>query len=205
MYNHNFIALRMNQTAPKVSNKKNRIIKIAAKLFREKGYAATSMRDLAEQVGVEAASLYNHINSKAQILDEIIEKTVSQCTENLEEIESSNESYLKKIEGLIRFHTRMMIFQFEEYSVMVSEWMHLEPKKLANFAKQRKEYVRRMETIVQQGIAAGEIKPLMPYVVVLNILSSVRGLEFWHRSSKIHSAKKIEEHMVKHLLTGLTH
>ena len=63
---------------PKLSNKRNNrkdvILNSAAILFKAKGYAATSMRDLAEEVGIEAASLYNHISGKAQILEEIIQE-----------------------------------------------------------------------------------------------------------------------------------
>ena len=47
------------------------IVKAAATLFHEKGYKAASMRDLAERVGVEAASLYNHIRSKTELLHDI--------------------------------------------------------------------------------------------------------------------------------------
>ena len=52
-------------------SRKDVIVTKAATLFREKGFKAASMRDLAESVGVEAASLYNHIKSKTELLHEI--------------------------------------------------------------------------------------------------------------------------------------
>lgn len=172
-------------------------------MFREKGFTGSSMRDLAEKIGIEAASLYNHIQSKSQILNEIIWGVSHDCREQLERLETVDGTSLQKIEALIRFHTQMMLTRLEEYSVMVNEWIHLEPEKLAEFATERRWYVKKMEEIVQEGINKGEFKPLMPYVVVLNILSSVRGLEFWHRSAKSHTAAEIEENMVAHLIGGL--
>ncbi len=189
--------------ARKKSAKKELILKTAAIMFREKGFTASSMRDLAEKIGVEAASLYNHIESKAQILEEIVATVSEKCQAHLSSLQSSNYNSLEKIESLIRFHTKMMLNHFEEYSVMVSEWMHLEDDKLNTFATDRRNYVQRMEIIVEDGIKKGELKPVMPYVVVLNILSSVRGLEFWQRSAKTHSAEEMEDSMVAHLIGGI--
>ncbi len=187
----------------KKSTKKALIISTAAKMFREKGFSGSSMRDLAEQIGIEAASLYNHIQSKSQILEEIIRGVSADCKEHLDTLESLNVTALEKMEALIRFHTKMMLTRFDEYSVMVSEWIHLDGEKLVEFANDRRQYVKKMEAMVQKGIDSRELKPLMPYVVVLNILSSVRGLEFWHKSAKSHSAEEIEENMVAHLMGGL--
>ena len=55
----------------KNESRKDLIVKAGASLFREKGFGAASMRDLAENIGVEAASLYNHIKSKNEILESI--------------------------------------------------------------------------------------------------------------------------------------
>lgn len=190
-------------TTRKKSAKKALIMATAAKMFREKGFTGSSMRDLAENIGIEAASLYNHIQSKSQILQEIIWGVSRDCKEQLEGLDKANGTSLQKVEALIRFHTQMMLTRLEEYSVMVNEWIHLEPARLAEFAAERRQYVKKMEAIVQEGIDKGELKPLMPYVVVLNILSSVRGLEFWHKSAKTHTATEIEENMVAHLIGGL--
>ncbi|TXH23085.1 MAG: TetR/AcrR family transcriptional regulator [Chitinophagaceae bacterium] len=192
---------------PKLSNKRNNrkdvILNSAAILFKAKGYAATSMRDLAEEVGIEAASLYNHISGKAQILEEIIEKIANDCLSDLQEIEKTDVTSLNKIELFLRAHIKLMIYRFEEYFVMVNEWIQLENDALQNFINNRKRYIGRVESILQDGINKGEIKNLLPYTVVLNLLSCVRGLEFWHRTNKTYTAEDMENSMVEQLIGGL--
>src|SRR6478735_5765639 len=93
--------------------RKDVIIAKAAKLFREKGFSATSMRDLAEHVGVEAASLYNHISSKAEILQEICFKTANKFLSHIEAIDNSPIDSIAKIEAVLRFHVQQMIHHYE--------------------------------------------------------------------------------------------
>ena len=185
------------------ASKKELILQKAATMFRQKGFAATSMRDLAETVGIEAASLYNHIQSKSEILQEITNRITIDCNEHLYSLDNSGMSSIQKIESLIRFHVRMMLDRFEDYYVMINEWMHLTEPYLTNFSLQRRSYVQKMEAIIDEGIKNNEMKPVIPYVAVLTILSSVRGLEFWHRSRKRITPSEMEDHMVTHLIYGL--
>src|ERR1700740_1900894 len=103
----------MAKAQRKKASKKERIVQKAAIMFREKGFPATSMRDLAESVGIEAASLYNHIQSKSEILQEIIARISDDCNKNLEELDQAGVSNLKKTESIIRFHIQMMLHRFE--------------------------------------------------------------------------------------------
>ena len=80
------------------ASKKEFILLKAAAMFREKGFSATSMRDLAEAVGIEAASLYNHIQSKAEMLQEIIFRISNDCNIHLDSLEKADMSNQKKIE-----------------------------------------------------------------------------------------------------------
>jgi AcrR family transcriptional regulator len=187
----------------KRASKKDFIILRASAMFREKGFPATSMRDLAEAVGIEAASLYNHIQSKSEILQEIIFRAANDCNIHLESLEDSDMNSIQKIESLIRFHVQMMLNRFDDYTVMVNEWIHLSEPHLTNFTNQRRSYVQKMEAIIDEGTHNKEMNPVLPYVATLTILSSVRGLEFWHRSGKKISPQTMEDNMVNHLISGL--
>src|SRR6202000_1782763 len=185
------------------STKKEVIIEKASRLFREKGFGAASMRDLAEHVGGEAASLYNHIRSKSEILQTICFKVANEFMTNLEAVEASNQSTLKKMETIIRLHIRMMLDQYEYVYISDHEWRHLPEPYLSNFLNQRRSYRKRLSDIIEQGIQKGEMKNIEPYVDVLTILSAVSGIDSWQRSRKSISAEVLETNMVAFLIEGL--
>ena len=187
----------------KSNTRKDVIISKAARLFREKGYSATSMRDLAEHVGVEAASLYNHIKSKAEILQEICFKTANQFMNHITEVEVSDQKSLAKIEAILRFHIRQIITQYEEVYVMDREWKHLTDPYLSNMQSQRRSYRQRIATIIEEGIRKGEIKNIDAPTAVLIMLHAVSGIESWHRSVKRISGEMLEDNMVMILVEGL--
>ena len=106
-------------------SRKDVIVSKAAVLFREKGFKAASMRDLAESVGVEAASLYNHIKSKIELLHEICFGVANRFMHNMEEVESESISSIAKVEKLLRFHISEMVHHYEAVYVSDREWKHL--------------------------------------------------------------------------------
>jgi AcrR family transcriptional regulator len=187
----------------KNTTKKEIIIEKAARLFREKGFGAASMRDLAETVGVEAASLYNHIQSKSEILQAICFKVANEFISHLEKIEMSGEPTLKKMETIIRLHIRMMLEQYEFVYISDHEWWHLPEPYLSNFLNQRRSYRKRLGDIIEEGIHKNEMKDIEPSVAVLTILSAISGIESWQRSRKSINAETLESNMVKYLIEGL--
>ena len=183
--------------------KKETILKEAASLFRAKGYRASSMRELARKLGVEAPSLYNHIGGKSELLQLICTKVDNDFTEHLNELEVSENLVAKKLEQLIRFHINQMLQSFDEVYVANHEWKHLEEPFLNRYLLDRRNYKNRMELLVAEGIEKKELAEIHPQVAVLLILSAVRGVEFWHRQKRDISPADLENNMVKHLLTGL--
>jgi len=187
----------------KNTSKKEVIIKKAASLFRVKGFNAASMRELAEVVGVEAPSLYNHIGSKSELLQSICFRVASEFTTQLTETENITSTISSKIELIIRFHITRMLHKFDEVFVANHEWKHLQEPFLSNFLNQRRSYEKHLTAIIEEGVKTKELKNINPYVAVLTLLSAVRGLEFWQRHKKNISAKILEDGMVTHLLNGI--
>ena len=182
------------------TSRKDVIIEKAAILFKEKGFKAASMRELAE---VEAASLYNHIKSKNELLHEICFSVANKYNEKLEQLELQQTTAIEKVENLLRFHIHGMVQSFEEVFVSDREWKHLSEPYLSNFQNQRKSYRKRFAAILEDGIRKKEIKKIDATTAVLIMLHAISGIESWHRSKQKISGKELEENMIAILVGGL--
>ena len=190
------------RTAKDVSRKEV-ILKAAATLFHEKGYKAASMRDLAELVGVEAASLYNHIRSKTELLHDICFNVANVFWEHLNKVELSDAKPIEKLETLLRFHIRQMVENFQEVYISDREWRYLTDPYLSNYQNQRRNYRKRFTAIVELGIETGEINKIDASTAVLILLHAVSGIESWHRSKIKVSGEELEENMITILIDGV--
>lgn len=187
----------------KDTSRKDIIVQAAASLFLEKGYKAASMRELAEKVGVEAASLYNHIRSKTDLLHDICFVVANRYWAEMGQIESEDITAIEKIESLLRFLINQMIFSFDEVYVSDREWRHLAEPYLSNYRTQRRNFRRRFAAIIEKGIADKEIKPIDASTAVLIMLHAISGIESWHRSKRKINDKELEENMITIMLDGL--
>lgn len=184
-------------------SRKDSIIKTAAKLFKEKGFSATSMREIADKVGVEAASLYNHIKNKNEILNIICFDVANKFNQNINEIEISSLTTLEKVEKLLRFHIDGMISYFDEVYVSDREWKHLDNPYLNNIQNQRRTYRKKFAVIIENGIKNKEFKKVDAPTVVLIMLHAISGIESWHRSKQKIDGKELAENMITILIEGL--
>ena len=183
--------------------RKEVIITNAAVLFKEKGFKAASMRELAEVVGVEAASLYNHILSKSELLHIICFEVANRYMQTMDDIENEKKTSIKKVEKLLRFLITGMVLHYDEVYVSDREWKHLSEPYLSNFQTQRRTFRKRFAAIIDQGIKKKEIKKIDAATAVLILLHAISGIESWHRSKVKINGKELEENMITILVGGL--
>ncbi|HMP94767.1 MAG TPA: TetR/AcrR family transcriptional regulator, partial [Phnomibacter sp.] len=167
-----------------------------------KGYHATSMRMLAEALDMEAASLYNHISSKEELLRTICFDLAEAYLQHMEGLEKQQLSPIDCIKELLTFHAGMMMDCFDAVYVTNRDFKHLPPPYLEQFLQQRRHYERRMETIIEAGMACGQIRKVHPRVAVLTLLGAMRSIEFWQRNPRGISARQMTNDLITLLLHG---
>ncbi|GGC77990.1 hypothetical protein GCM10011508_01850 [Flavobacterium lutivivi] len=187
----------------KVTERKSEIITIASQLFREKGYSAITMRDIAQAMDIKAASLYNHIKSKQEILVLIIIEIAEEFTTVMNQIVSSEVSSIEKIKKVIHLHIDITLRNPDALACLNNDWMHLEDKDLNYFLKMRTDYEENFRKIVKQGIASEQIKNLNQEVIIFSTLSTLRTLYLWYNKAKSLNDKVLKNDLEEILLKGI--
>lgn len=196
----------MEKNKPK-KRKKELIYEAAALLFREKGYKAASMRDLAERVDLKVSSLYSHIGSKEELLQKICFDNAHLFIEGMEVVEQMEGNSIDKIKAIIALHVDIAITNPTSVTVFSHEWKHLSndnpASNLKKFLKLRKDYENRFQQIIIHGIEKEELKKIDSNVALYTILTSVRWMHYWYKPSRKVSPQLLKTQIATLLLEGL--
>lgn len=188
----------------KEKTKRQIIFEAAAKLFRDKGYSATSMRDLAETVHLKASSLYNHIGSKEEILRDICFENARRFHAEMQKVEQLSVSAAEKVQILLRVHIEIATEDVTSVTAFNDEWRHLSEPYLSEFKAMRRDYEARFQAIIEEGIQKGEFKNLDAFTTLYTIFSSVRWLYDWYKPERNVTPDELYERMAALLMQGLS-
>ncbi|WP_228852441.1 TetR/AcrR family transcriptional regulator [Aegicerativicinus sediminis] len=179
----------------KVETRKDEIIKTASRLFKDKGYSAVTMRDLASELGIKAASLYNHIDSKQELLKSIILNLAENFTAGMKDVLNSDKVATDKLRMLVELHVKITSNNVYGMASLNNDWMHLEDQ-LEYYLKLRHDYENNFKSIVIDGIAKRELLDSDPEVLMFSILSTLRSLYLW-----IPQKDKLDTELITHQLS----
>lgn len=185
-----------------VQTRKEEIIKTAAKLFKEKGYSAVTMRDLAAAMGIKAASLYNHITSKQEILKAIIVSLAEEFTHEMTKIKSSDLGAIEKLKLIVALHVEITVKNTYGMACLNNDWMHLE-EQLEHYLQLRKKYEQDFIDIIKSGIASDEIMDSNAEIIMFSILSTLRSLYLWIPKKEAVNANDIAKILSRVLINGI--
>lgn len=138
-----------------VQGRRVQIARLATGLFHRKGYAATSMRELASVSGIEAPSLYNHFSSKETLLHEICFGMADAFVSSAQRIAGMDLPVTERLALAIKEHLRLLFSDREAVGVFVHEWRHLSEPSLQAFKALRLDYEQFFAGLFQEGMNQG--------------------------------------------------
>jgi AcrR family transcriptional regulator len=186
------------------TDRRKEILGVSAKLFRQRGYNAVSMRDIAQALDIKAASLYNHIKSKQEILERLLIKLAEEFTTGINEIAHSSESVTQQLRRLVELHIDLTLRDPDAMACLNNDWMHLTGEELDYFLKMRDRYEEKFRSIIKKGIASGELSDLNVEVILFSMLSTLRTLHLWYAKKKTLNRDDLKRDMCRLLLEGFT-
>ncbi|MDO8287970.1 MAG: TetR/AcrR family transcriptional regulator [Parvibaculum sp.] len=168
------------------------------------GYDAMSLRDLAAKVGLQPGSLYNHINTKQELLFELIHNHMVVLMERVDEALAGISDPKKRLEAFIAFHLTYHIERKREVFIGSAELRSLEPKNRKRIVNLRRDYEDRLAAILEAGVAAKKFRTGDIRVSTYAILAMLTGICTWYSpKGRIDSDELIAVH-TRLVMQGIT-
>jgi AcrR family transcriptional regulator len=185
-------------------SRKEQVIRKAAELFKDKGYAAASMRDLAQLLGIEAASLYSHIKSKEEILRSLCFDMATEFRKSLDEVEKEKITASEKLKSGIIGHIQVMAKDLTASAVFMNEHRHLSQPFLRDFLLLRINYINRFKSILEEGVRTGEFKDSIDKkLAVMTLFSSLNWMPMWYDPGSAIDPSQLGNQLADMLVNGL--
>jgi len=180
------------------------ILRVAGRLFSQRGYYGTSIRDIAAAIRLQGGSLYAHIASKEELLWEIVDEAAQAFRSGLEPIVRSERPPLEKLRLAVAAHLRVVTERQDAAVVFNHEWKALSPRRRADILARRDAYEALFREILQEGIAAGVFRDDLDVPLITRfILTALNGVAIWYRPKGPLSPEQIAAAFTDWAIRGL--
>jgi AcrR family transcriptional regulator len=180
------------------------LLAAAVRLFRARGYHATSMQDLAEAVGVQRGSLYHYIEAKEDLLWEIMAHAMETLREGLAPVlQSSHTPASVRLRTAISAHLRAAAQIRDELTILHVELKSLSRRRRDAMVAMRDEYERIFRGLVRDGIAAGEFRAVDEKAAVFAMLGACNWFTQWYNPAGAAGHEMFAETFTGLFLDGL--
>jgi len=177
------------------------ILHAALRAFRDKGYHATTLEDIADQLGVRKAALYHYFPDKEALLYDCHAAGLAEVHRHVAEARTQV-SARERLAFLIREHVRVMTETLAGSS-LAFEVSALSPAHRAEVIDARDRYEHALRDVIAQGIAAGEFHDVDPKIPVFAILGAINWIARWYRPEGSFHAAELGQQFADQLVGGL--
>lgn len=161
-------------------NRRDEILDAAGQLFSRQGFHATSMRDLARAVNLQGGSLYAHIQSKEEVLFELVNHAADKFLKSAETV-PANLLPREHLSHLIWGHLEVIACELDNAKVFFHEWKFLNPDLQLKIKIRRDLYEEHFHKTIEAGVASGDFRVEDTRLATLFVLSALNWTYHWYQ------------------------
>jgi len=162
-------------------NTKEDVVRAAGRLFAERGYHGTSMRDLGSELGLLGSSLYSHVSSKQDLLVEVVEEGAHLFEKSAEVALTVEGSARDRLRALIAGHVDVLLDNIDVARTFLNEARVLDAGYRSRIIGARDHYEDAFRRVLSEGIDDGSFgEDVDPKTASIFILSVLNAIERWY-------------------------
>jgi AcrR family transcriptional regulator len=185
-------------------NSRADVVAAAGKLFAERGYHGTSMRDLGRELGLLGSSLYAHVESKQDLLVEVVEEGARLFQDSADEALAAGGSAGDRLRGLVEGHIDVVLDNQDVVRTFLNEARMLDEEHRARVIAARDAYEADFRAVIAEGVADGTFRPgVDPKIASIFILSILNAVERWYRPDGPLDRRGLADMVFETMMTGL--
>lgn len=193
-------------TSPHIREKRRRrrkeILHAALRAFKERGYHATTLDDIAERIGVRKTALYHYFPDKEAILYECHRESLTELDRLMKEARELDTAS-EQLAHVIREHVRVMTDTLEG-SPLAFEVTAFSPERQKEMIAARDRYEHELRRIIDRGIEEGEFRRVDSKIAVFAVLGAINWIARWYSPEGSVHAPELGAQFAEHLVGGLT-
>lgn len=168
------------------------VVAAAVRLFYSKGYAATSIQDIADELGLLKGSLYYYIDTKETLLRRIFETSHEQVQEIAEKYTASEEPALVRLRGFLNEYALWYLRNIPRASLFAREWRHAGDELRSVMLEQRRYYDHTLRALILAVSDEHDLGPMLDVSMISNfIMSAVSSVPDWFHPDGTRSAEEV--------------
>jgi AcrR family transcriptional regulator len=182
---------------------RDQILEAAAQIFRQKGYHAASMQDIADAVNLQKASLYHHFLSKQEILLELLDQALDLLIERVSGVLTQDLPVDEKLCQAMRVYLESLVEYSDLAGVLLLEHRSLDPEYHDRHIPRRDRFERLWRDLIQEGVDSGVFHNNDPSITTRALLGVMNWTITWYRPDGLFSIGQISDQFTALFLDGL--
>ncbi len=175
----------------------------ALEIMKIHGFNGLTMRLLAKEIGIEAASIYNHIASKDELLESVCFDLASKFESAVLEVNDIYFNAPEKLFMLVKLHVEILCADLNASSVFMHDWRYLKETSKGEFIHKRNNYELQIREIIQLGINEGYFNEVDTKFATITLLSTLNSVVEWYKPSGVLSPEQVAQQLNQFVQTGL--